>query len=84
MAWKWILRVLLSAVVGVAGLAGVLLFGIDPNDFKPQIVSAVRENTGRELVIEGDLELGFFPYLAVSIDSVQLRNGQGFDGPVLT
>jgi AsmA protein len=84
MAWKWILRVLLSAVVGVAGLAGVLLFGIDPNDFKPQIVSAVRENTGRELVIEGDLELGFFPYLAVSIDSVQLRNGQGFDGPFLT
>jgi AsmA protein len=72
------------AALGVAGLGGVLLFGIDPNDFKPQIVSAVRENTGRELVIEGDLELGFFPYLAVSIDSVELQNGQGFDGPFLT
>jgi len=84
MAWKWIMRASLVLVLGVAGLAGVLFFGIDPHDFKPQIISAVRENTGRELVIDGDLELGFFPYLAVSIDSVQLQNGQGFEGPFLT
>ncbi len=84
MAWKWIMRASLVLVLGVSGLAGVLFFGIDPNDFKPQIISAVRENTGRELIIEGDLELGFFPYLAVSIDSVELRNGQGFEGPFLT
>ncbi|WP_028575954.1 AsmA family protein [Desulfomicrobium escambiense] len=84
MASKWILRAVLVAVLGLAALAGVLFFGIDPNDFKPQIVSAVRDNTGRELIIDGDLKLGFFPYLAVSIDGVQLRNGQGFEGPFLT
>ncbi len=84
MMWKWIRRVLLIGFLGCAGLAAMLLVWVDPNDFKPQIVSAVREATGRELAIEGDLELAFFPYLAVSIDGVQLGNSQGFEGPFLT
>jgi len=81
---KWVLRGLMLAVFVLAGLAGALFFWVDPNDFKPQIVSAVRDNTGRELKIEGELGLEFFPYLAVSIGSIELGNSKGFDGPFLT
>ena len=84
MALKWLWRGLLAVALAGGALAGYLLLLVDPNDFKPQIISAVRENTGRELTIAGDLELGFFPYLAVSISGVQIGNSQGFEGPFAT
>lgn len=84
MASRWLWRGLLAAVLCGALAAGVLLLWVDPNDFKPQIVAAVRGNTGRELTIEGDLGLKLFPYLAVSVGSLQLGNGAGFEGPFLT
>ena len=84
MVIKWALRALLLVVLAGAALAGYLLLVVDPNDFKPQIVSAVRDTTGREMTITGDLELGFFPYLAVSVTGVQLGNSQGFEGPFAT
>jgi AsmA protein len=80
----WVLRGLGILILVLAGLGGGLLLWVDPNDFKPQIISAVRENTGRELRIDGDLGLEFLPYLAVSIGSVELGNSEGFDGPFLT
>jgi AsmA protein len=80
----WTLRVLLGVVVLCGILVGVLLLTFDPNDLKSQIVKAVRDNTGRELIISGDLDLEFFPYLSVSIKDVELGNSQGFNGPFLT
>ncbi|MBU4524956.1 MAG: AsmA family protein [Desulfomicrobium sp.] len=80
----WIVRVLLALALLCVGLAGTLLLIVDPNDFKPQIVQAVRDNTGRELTISGDLGLEFFPYLSVSIGEIELGNSEGFTGPFLT
>ena len=53
-------------------------FFIDPNDFKPEIQAAVKDNTGRELVIDGDLELSIFPWIGVSTGKLSLSNAQGF------
>lgn len=80
----WFVRVLLGLVLLCGVLAGVLLLVVDPNDFKPQIIQAVRDNTGRELSISGDLKLKFFPYLSVTISDLELGNGQGFNGPFMT
>lgn len=80
----WIVRILLALVLLCAALAATLLIIVDPNDFKPQIVQAVRDNTGRELSISGDLGLGFFPYLAVTVGEIELGNSEGFSGPFLT
>lgn len=80
----WIVRILLALALLGAGLAGTLLIIVDPNDFKPQIVQAVRDNTGRELTISGELGLEFFPYLSVTIGEIELGNSQGFAGPFLT
>ncbi len=64
------------AVFVVAAIALTLFF--DPNDFREDIASAVKESTGRELVIEGDIELKIFPWLAIDIGRTTLGNAPGF------
>jgi AsmA protein len=74
-----ILLVLLAGVVGIVILASATLFlFFDPNDFRDKISAAVQEETGRELVIEGDLSLTVFPWLAVEIGRTRLGNAGGF------
>lgn len=62
-------------VVGVVGF--MLLF--DPNDFRDKIAAETQRVTGRELRIEGDLELSLFPWLAIGIGKTSLGNAPGFD-----
>jgi AsmA protein len=66
------------ALVAVAAIALPLLF--DPNDHKERIAAEVRKATGRELTIEGDIELTLFPWLGASVAGVTLGNAPGF-GP---
>ena len=53
----------LVAVVVVLIIAAIIIIPMtfDPNDYKDQIAKAVKENTGRALKIEGDVELTVFP-----------------------
>jgi AsmA protein len=51
---------------------------VNPNDFKPRIASAVRDATGRELSLPGDLKLGVFPWVAVEFGPASLSNPPGF------
>jgi AsmA protein len=60
----------------VAGITFSLIF--DPNDYRENISEQVRKSTGRDLVIEGDLDLSIFPWLAVDIGKSQLGNAEGF------
>ena len=64
------------ALLVMAGVAVMLLF--DPNDYKEDIQVAARESTGRELVIEGDLSVSIFPWLAIEAGRTTLGNGDGF------
>ena len=61
----------------VLGLLAVKLF-VNPNDFKPRIVAAVRQATGRELSLPGDLKLGVFPWVSVEFGPAALGNPAGF------
>ena len=74
----------LAVLVGVAIVAGVLAVAtFDPNDYKSDIEQAVREGTGREFSIQGELSLTFFPWLAVELPQVTLANREGFgDAPM--
>lgn len=78
--WRFFFMLLFCGLMGIV----ILLVWIDPNDFKPQIVATIQNATGREISIGGDLGLEFFPHLSVSINSLQLGNSAGFDGPFLT
>jgi len=43
----------------------VVVWLVDPNSFKSQIEAAVRDRTGREFTLVGDIDLGFFPWLSL-------------------
>jgi uncharacterized protein involved in outer membrane biogenesis len=67
-----------SAFLVVAGLAAPTLLNID--QYKPAMIAAVKEATGRELVIEGPLKLTVFPTLRISARQVRFANAVGAKG----
>lgn len=70
----------ISAVLALIVVAAVMFAVVfDPNDYKDSISDGVRDATGRELVIEGDLSLSFFPWFAIDVGRTELGNAPGFD-----
>ena len=59
----------------------VLPMLVDPNDYKDQITSLVKDKTGRTLEIDGDINLSVFPWLGADIGPTRLSNAAGFDAP---
>lgn len=57
----------------VAAIAGIILT-TDINQYKPQIVQAVKDNTGRDFEISGDLKLAPSLIPTVAIEGVSLGN----------
>jgi AsmA protein len=77
-ALKWI-------GIGVGTLVALLLAGlllivllVDPSTYRGRLQDMVRERTGRELVLQGDLKLSVFPWLAVEFGPATLGNAPGF------
>jgi len=66
----------IAALLVIAAISVALLF--DPNDYRDDIAAEVKRTTGRELAIEGDLELTLFPWLAINIGKTTLGNAAGF------
>ena len=58
-----ILKYVLIALGGVLVVAGALLAYVaatfDPNQYKPQLVQAVKDRSQRTLRLEGDIALSF-------------------------
>lgn len=76
----WILGTFVVLMGGAIAAVAVLF---DPNDYKGQVVTAVKKETGRDLVL-GDIGLTFYPVLGASVEGVTLSNAQGFgDTPFL-
>lgn len=75
---KILVWLLLVAVVLIGTAVVVAPLVLDPNDFKGDIISQVKERTGRDLKIDGDLKLSVFPWLGIEIGEVELGNAQGF------
>ncbi len=77
------LKIILSIIVGLVLLvvlaASAALLFINPNSFKPEIITAVKNKIGRDLVIEGDVKLAFFPRLGLTTGKMTLNNVSGFE-----
>lgn len=77
------LKVVLVLVVATVIAAVAIVMSIDPNQYKDIVIAEVKDATGRELVIEGDLEmaLGFTP--AVQVEGVRLANAPWGSEPTM-
>ena len=63
-------------------LLGVLaiVWLVDPNSFKPRIEKAVKEASGRDFTLAGDIDLDFLPWLSLHTGEGRFGNAPGF-GP---
>ena len=72
-----------AIVIGVLlvlfiGAAIFFVATFDPNAYKVQIVAKTKEATGRELILDGDIEISVFPWLGFSLGSTTFGNAPGF------
>jgi uncharacterized protein involved in outer membrane biogenesis len=75
-------------LIGVFGLIVLLLLAvaigprfIDWNGYKGRVADAVREVTGRDLAIDGDMSLSLLPSPTLSVSGVRLANLPGGSAP---
>src|SRR5476651_2212387 len=71
--------------LGVAGVIALIVIAlvavwllVNPNDYKPRIAAAVRDATGRDLELTGDIKLALFPWIALELGPASLGNPPGF------
>src|SRR5512147_1998266 len=74
---------ILGIVVGVvivlfAALLVAVAVLVDPNDYKDQITAAVQKATGRQLTLDGKLQLAVFPTIRIAAGGATLSNAPGF------
>ena len=71
-----ILKYTLFAIGGLVVVVGAVLAYVaatfDPNQYKPQIVQAVKDKTQRNIKLEGDIKLAFFPSVGARLGKATL------------
>lgn len=71
-AIKYLLYAIGAVVVLLIVAAVIITLTFDPNQYKPQIVKAVKDKTGRTLAIDGDIKLKLFPKVGAQIGKTTL------------
>ena len=68
MRWKWLVTIGVLLIIALMVTVYVILGNYDYNKLKPRVARMVKEVTGRELNLGGevDLTIGFSPALTVS------------------
>jgi len=61
----------------VVALVLALVF-VDPNNYRDDIAQVVERQTGRKLVLSGDLKLSIFPWVALEAGPATLSDAPGF------
>lgn len=74
---RFLLALLLLPVV-VLGCLVVFVSLLDPNQYKPELIEAVRLQTGRELTLGGPVEIAWWPQIRVRASTLTVGNAAGF------
>jgi AsmA protein len=70
--WRAGLAALLLIILMVPAAIGLFLYLVDTNRFKTEIVQYVKAHTQRDLVMQGDLKVTFFPKLGLDSGKMSL------------
>jgi AsmA protein len=75
-------RILGFIVGGVIALLAMVMLAVwllvDPNHYKDKIAAAVKDETGRDLMLQGSIKLSVFPWIALELGPASLGNPAGF------
>ncbi|MEE8544944.1 MAG: AsmA family protein, partial [Alphaproteobacteria bacterium] len=78
---KIVLIVVAAMVLLIVAAPFLIPVIVDLNDYKPRIAEAVREATGRDLEIAGEISYALLPALEFSVSEVRLSNAPGMPTP---
>ena len=70
--WRHALGSLLLVLALLGGIVGLTLYLLDANDFKAQIVDYVKTHKQRDLVLDGDIHVTWFPQLGLETGKLSL------------
>ncbi len=69
---KYVLLSLAAVAVIVLAGAAYVAATFNPNDYKAEIIKAVKDSKQRNLRLDGDIKLSFFPNIGASVNKVSL------------
>lgn len=79
--WRHALAGIFIVLVLIGGIISLALYMFDANYFKSQMVDYVKTHNQRDLTLEGDIKVTFFPQLGLDSGKVTLsqrNSGKGF------
>ncbi len=76
--FKWLLISLAALLLAGAAVIVAVITLVDPQQYQALIIEQVKERTGRDLQLEGPVELDLLPCCAVRIGKAALGNPPGF------
>lgn len=76
--FKYVAITLVVLGVLFIGVVVSAYFLIDPNNYQDELTEYVKEKTGRDLKIGGDIEKSIYPMLGVKVPAISLSNPPGF------
>lgn len=79
--WRIALVSLGVVVVLLLGGVGVVVATFDPNSLKPRIQDAVRQATGRDLTLSGEIGVKLSLWPTIAVHDVAFANPPGFSRP---
>jgi len=72
-------KILKYGLLGVGAIVAVAVAGVayvaatfNPNDYKGKIIKAVKDSKQRNLRLDGDIKLSFYPNIGASLSKVSL------------
>ncbi len=72
-------KILKYTLIGTGAVAGIAVAGaayvaatFNPNDYKEQIIKAVKDSKQRNLHLDGDIKLSFFPGIGADLGKISL------------
>jgi len=69
---KYGLLGLVIVLVLIAGVISYFMATFNPNEYKPQIIQAVKDKQKRTLKLDGDIRLTFFPSIGAKLENISL------------
>lgn len=77
------LKIFLSFLVILIGVALILPFLIPLDTYKKEATAKLSEMTGREIRIDGNIRLKLLPDISIALNQVKVGNPRGFSAPYL-
>src|ERR1043166_8438714 len=74
---KYVLFGLLGLLGVFAALVGIVIATFNPNDYKPQLIHAIKEKSQRTLAVPGDIKLTLSPSVGMDLGPASISEYQG-------